>query len=138
MCSSDLKGFRPCPGAGAMHIASTGFPGHLNGHGIFSAFRLRSITSGRRGRVALDPDEFLDDRVNRIERRETVLGDDAMRRTIRLFQQGIGFRVSCDLFAQQRHFLAGVATEPEVWPERQRIRIKEYPEDAGGGPAPAV
>jgi hypothetical protein len=57
-----------------------------------------------------------------------------MRRAIRLFQQGIGFRVSCDLFAQQRHFLAGIAAEPEIRPERQRIRIKEDPKDARGRP----
>ena len=43
------KGFRPCPGAGAMHIASTGFPGHLNGHGFYpllAGFQDREASRG--------------------------------------------------------------------------------------------
>jgi hypothetical protein len=58
-----------------MQIAPTGFPGRFNGYGISPRFRLRSITSGRREGSRSTPDEFLDDGFNRIERRETVLGD---------------------------------------------------------------
>ena len=37
------------PGAGAMHIASTGFPGHLNGHGFYpllAGFQDRETSRG--------------------------------------------------------------------------------------------
>src|SRR5205823_4416732 len=50
----------------------------------------------RRGRArvwALNPDQFPDDLVNCFEPDETVLGDDAVRRAIGLFQHGIGLRV---------------------------------------------
>src|SRR5258708_5257079 len=40
----------------------------------------------------------------------------------------------CYCFPQCGHPLAGRATKPKKWPERQTIRVKEYPEDAGGGP----
>ena len=36
--------------------------------------------------VALDPDQFLDDIVNRLKFGEAALGNDAMRRTIGLFR----------------------------------------------------
>jgi len=43
--------------------------------------------------VALDPDQILDDLVNRIKRCGSALGDDAMRWTISSFQHCIWFCV---------------------------------------------
>ena len=85
-------------------------------------------------RSSLDADQLLDNDLNRIKRRKTALGDDAVGRTIGFFELRIGLRVPCDLFPQRRNPLTGDATEPEKWPERQSIRIKEYPEDACGRP----
>jgi hypothetical protein len=50
--------------------------------------------------VVLDPDDFLDDLINRFEGCEPALGDDAMRRTVGFFQHRIWFCVSCYLFPQ--------------------------------------
>src|ERR1700682_3218730 len=80
----------------------------------------------------LDPNQFLDDIVNRTKRRKAVLGNDAVGRTIGLFQLCVGLRVPCYLFPQWRNSLAGSAAEPKKRPERQSIRIKEYPQDTGG------
>jgi len=96
---------------------------------------LRDLRRRGRARVwALNPDQFPDDLVNCFEPDETVLGDDAVRRAIGLFQHGIGLRVFCYLVSHCRHSLAGIAAEPEIRPERQCIRIKEYPDDTAGGP----
>ena len=84
--------------------------------------------------VALDPDQFLDDIVNRTKRRKAVLGNDAMRRTIGLFQLCIWLRVSRYLLPQWRDFLTRRAAKPKKWPEQQSVRIEKYPEDAGRGP----
>src|SRR5882762_11916252 len=84
--------------------------------------------------VALDPDQFLDDIVNRTKRRKAALRDDAMRRTIGFFEHRVGLRVSCYLLPQLGDSLAGSTAEPKKWPERQSIRFEEYPEDAGGRP----
>src|SRR5258706_9328603 len=50
------------------------------------------------------------------------------------FQPPIWLCMSCYCFPQRRHPLARRAAEPKKRPERQRIRIKEDPDDAGGGP----
>jgi len=77
--SGKNKGFRPCPGTGAMQIAPAGFPGHMNGIAIF---RCRT-TSGSQGKShqnlpeslePLDPDQPRNNIVNRIQRSESVLG----------------------------------------------------------------
>ena len=65
---------------------------------------------------------------------ESVLGYNAVRRTIGFFQPPIWLCMSCYCFPQRRHPLARRAAEPKKRPERQRIRIKEDPDDAGGGP----
>jgi hypothetical protein len=83
--------------------------------------------------VALDPDQFLDDIVNRIQLCETALGDNAMRRTIRLFKHRIGFRMPRYLLSQCRDFLPGSSAEPKKRPEQQSVRIEEYPENTSGG-----
>ena len=81
--------------------------------------------------MALDPDQFLDDGFNRLQLREAALRDDAMRRAIGFFKQ-CGLRVFRYFISQWGDSLAGSAAEPKKWPERQSIRIEEYPEDTGG------
>ena len=54
--SGKNKGFRPCPGTGAMQIAPAGFPGRLNGIAIF---RCRT-TSGSQGKSHQNLPESLD------------------------------------------------------------------------------
>ncbi len=122
-----------------MQISHTGFPGRLSGSRFFPspATGFRSIEARLPSPctpVALEADQFLDDVVNRFKLREPALGDDAVRRTIGLFQHRIWFRVSCHHFPQWRNPLAGGAAEPKKRPERQSVRIEEYPEDTGGGP----
>ena len=77
--------------------------------------------------MALDPNQLLDDVINRFESRETILGNDAMRGTIGLFQLSVWLRVSCYLLPQWRHSLASSATKPKKWSEQQSVWIKEYP-----------
>src|SRR5712671_1746751 len=81
--------------------------------------------------VALDPDQFLDDIVNRTKRRKAALGNDAMRRTIGFFEHPVGLRVSSYLLPQWGDSFAGSAAEPKKRSERKGIRIKEYPQDTG-------
>ena len=88
-----------------MQIAPTGFPGRLSGYRFFPSpapgfDRLRRGCQAPCTLVALDPDQFLDDLVNRFKCCEPALGDDAMRRTIGFFQHRIWFCVSCYLFPQ--------------------------------------
>src|SRR5712672_4865128 len=71
---------------------------------------------------------------DRIQRSESVLGYNAVRRTIGFFHPPIWLCMSCYCFPQRRHPLARRAAEPKKRPERQRIRIKEDPDDEGGGP----
>jgi hypothetical protein len=73
---------------------------------------------------ALDPDQFLDDVLNRIKRGKAALGDDAVGRTIGFLELRIGLRVPCYLFYHSRNSLAGDAAEPKERPERQRIGSK--------------
>jgi hypothetical protein len=56
--------------------------------------------------VALDPDHFLDDLVNRFEGCEPALGDDAMRRTVGFFfSTAFGF-VCLAIFSPNRGILS--------------------------------
>jgi hypothetical protein len=79
-----------------MHIAPTGFPGHLNGYRFFPS-KHRGVLIGFGPEfispcpsVALDPDQFLDDIFNRLKLCEAALGNDAMRGTIGLFKHCAG------------------------------------------------
>ena len=74
-------------------------------------------TFGKIRTATLDPDQSRNDIINRTKRCELILGDDAMRWTIGLFQHCVRLGVSCYLFSQWRHFLPGTATEPKEWPE---------------------
>src|SRR4051812_5330494 len=114
-----------------MRISPTAFPGRCRGHRFF---RYRRVGCALRTVPSLDPDKMSDDLVDRCKRCEPALGDDPMRRPVGLFELGVGFGMSCDPLAQCRDFLAGCAAEPEKRSEQQRIRVKEYPEHAGGGP----
>jgi hypothetical protein len=106
-----------------MHIAPTGFPGHLSGYRLFwfkAPWSSRSVGDELNlapRRRQSDPDQFPDDVVDRVEPREPVLGDDAVRRTIGLFELCVGLGMPCDLFAQRRNPLAGNAAEPKKRPE---------------------
>ena len=89
-----------------MQIAHTGFLGHLSGYCFFPSPR-RGFDRLRRGcqaparRLALDPEQFLDDLVNRFKCCEPALGDDAMRRTIGFFSIPFGF-VCLAIFSPNR------------------------------------
>lgn len=67
----------------------------------------------RSGGANLDPNQFLDDGVNRLKLREAALGDDAMRRTIGLFKLCVRFGVSHYFVSQWRDFFTGRATKPK-------------------------
>jgi hypothetical protein len=84
-----------------MHIAPTGFPGHLSDYLFFSgnpprdSDQLGTGSSAPCRSVALDPDQSLDDIFNRLKLCKAALGYDAMRWTIGLFKHCVGFRVFC-------------------------------------------
>ena len=72
-----------------MHIAPTGFPW---------AFRRLPLSTSARGLPRIDrnglqtlparsdPDQFLNDVFNRVERRKAILGNDPVSRTVGLFE----------------------------------------------------
>jgi hypothetical protein len=105
-----------------MQIAPTGFPGRFNGYGISPRFRLRSITSGRREGSRSTPDEFLDDGFNRIERRETVLGDGRAAPDDPPFSAG--HWAWCATLSPIAGMFSPGHHRPEKRPQRQRIRSK--------------
>jgi hypothetical protein len=116
-----------------------GLPWAFNRLTLFSINApLASVGWGRASQAAavggIRPDQFLDDIVNRTKRRKAALGNDAMRRTIGFFEHRVGLRVSCYLLPQWGDSFAGSAAEPKKRSERKGIRIKEYPQDTGGGP----
>ena len=107
-----------------MHIAPTAFPGRLKRLPLFTADArlsfsplVTSVLNLARW-LALNPDQFLDDGINRLKLREAALGNDAVRGAIGFFKHRVGLRVPCDLFAQWRNSLTGGAAEPKKWPER--------------------
>jgi hypothetical protein len=80
-----------------MHLVPTGFPGHLSGYRFFSGTAPRSpigleeIERALLCRLALDPDQLLDDVINRFESGKTVLGDDAVAGRSAFFSIALGF-----------------------------------------------